>query len=609
MFSAQTIAHIQKKVFDIVGFQYDGTLKVTAFDGVQVRYADGMATIGCPSRSQLARGLFLLAKELSAGKQTVTVQQKPYFRELGVMLSVQVPKTVNTVVDYMAHMAALGFNYLLLYMETSYEVKEYPFFGYMRGCYTADELRAIDEAGDALGIEVIPCVQTFGHMTNYLRWPAAAPVRENAECLLVGEEKTYAFIETLIRTLRGIFKTKRIHVGFDETRGLGLGKSFKLHGPQNPVDMYNYHLTRVKEICFRHGLKPMIWSDMPFRLGGDGESGEYDMKSVIPESTLKAMEGVDLCFWDYYNVAYEFYDSVMKRHKSFPGANILFSGGVWVLDNYIMNMPHTLNTMKPALRAALDNQIASVNATVWGNAGNTNHDQSFFGLPVFSEYCYLGHSCTEEDIYSTMEYLTKVSRRFLAAACEFHLGYKDSLKLGSRFVCCDILYRMLRHSRNRDGTPVDFDAMPARLETARQIVLEDPGCNEDILPRQYAANLLEIAAIKCRILSSIRDRYLARDWEYLREVSDVLIPKLIPLYEQVGEQKQALWLKGTKPFGIEVIQMDFAAMIARMRFTQKRLHQLINGEISVIEELEEDVLEEDYIDWLGDHAHMSSNGW
>lgn len=609
MFSAQTIAHIQKKVFDIVGFQYDGTLKVTAFDGVQVRYADGMATIGCSSRSQLARGLFLLAKELSAGKQTVTIQQKPYFRELGVMLSVQVPKTVNTVVDYMAHMAALGFNYLLLYMETSYEVKEYPFFGYMRGCYTADELRAIDEAGDALGIEVIPCVQTFGHMTNYLRWPAAAPVRENAECLLVGEEKTYAFIETLIRTLRGIFKTKRIHVGFDETRGLGLGKSFKLHGPQNPVDMYNYHLTRVKEICFRHGLKPMIWSDMPFRLGGDGESGEYDMKSVIPESTLKAMEGVDLCFWDYYNVEYEFYDSVMKRHKSFPGANILFSGGVWVLDNYIMNMPHTLNTMKPALRAALDNQIASVNATVWGNAGNTNHDQSFFGLPVFSEYCYLGHSCTEEDIYSTMEYLTKVSRRFLAAACEFHLGYKDSLKLGSRFVCCDILYRMLRHSRNRDGTPVDFDAMPARLETARQIVLEDPGCNEDILPRQYAANLLEIAAIKCRILSSIRDRYLARDWEYLREVSDVLIPKLIPLYEQVGEQKQALWLKGTKPFGIEVIQMDFAAMIARMRFTQKRLHQLINGEISVIEELEEDVLEEDYIDWLGDHAHMSSNGW
>lgn len=609
MFSKQAIAHIQNKVFDIVGFQYDGTLEVSTFDGVQVHYADGKATIGCSSRAQLARGLFLLAKELSAGKQEVAILQKPHFQELGVMLSVQAPMTVDAVIDYMAHMAALGFNYLLLYMETSYEVKEYPFFGYMRGRYTAEELRTIDEAGDALGIEVIPCVQTFGHMTNYLRWPAAAPIKENAECLLVGEEKTYAFIEALIRTLSGIFKTKRIHVGFDETRGLGLGKSFKLHGLQDPMDLYNYHLTRVKEICFRHGLKPMIWSDMPFRLGGDGDSGEYDMKSVIPESTVKAMEGVELCFWDYYNVEYEPYDSVMKKHKSFTGANTVFSGGIWTLDNYIMNMPHTLNAMKPALRAALDNQIASVNATVWGNAGNTNHDQSFFGLPVFSEYCYLGHDCTEEDIYSVMEYLTKVSRRFLAAACEFHLGYKNSLKLGSRLVCCDILYRMLRHSRNLDGTPVDFDSMPARLEAARQVVLEDPGYNEDILPRQYTANLLEIAAIKCRILCNIRSKYLSRDWAYLREVSDVLIPKLIPLYEQVSQQKQALWLKGTKPFGIEVIQMDIAAMIARMQFTQKRLHQLINGEISVIEELEEAVLEENYIDWMGDHAHMSSNGW
>lgn len=609
MLSTQAIGHIRKKVFDVVGFQYDGALEVVPFEGVRVQYADGKATIGCASRAQLARGLFLLAKELSANKQEISITQKPYFRELGVMLSVQTPMTVAAVEDYMVHMAALGFNYLLLYMETAYEVKEYPFFGYMRGRYTPEELRAIDEAGDALGIEVVPCVQTFGHMTDYLRWPVSAPIKENAECLLPGEEKTYEFIEALIRTLSGIFKTKRIHVGFDETRGLGLGKSYKLHGPQNPMDLYNAHLTRVKEICFQYGLKPMIWSDMPFRLGGDGDSGEYDMKSVIPENTVKAMEGVELCFWDYYNQEYEPYDSVMKKHKSFTGADTVFSGGIWTIDNYIINMPHTMRAMTPALHAALDNRIASVNATVWGNAGNTNHDQSFFGLPVFSEYCYLGHDCTEEDIYSTMEYLTKVSRRFLAAACEFHLGYKNSLKLGSRFVSCDILYRMLRHSREIDGSPVDFASMPGRLEAARQIVLEDPGCNENILPRRYTANLLEIAAIKCGILQNIRDKYLARDWDYLREVSDVLIPKLIPLYEQISQQKQALWLKGTKPFGIEGFQMDIAAMIVRMQFTQKRLRQLIDGEISVIEELEEVVLEEDYIDWMGDHAHMSSDRW
>ena len=66
MLSTQAIGHIRKKVFDVVGFQYDGALEVVPFEGVQVQYADGKATIGCASRAQLARGLFLLAKELSA---------------------------------------------------------------------------------------------------------------------------------------------------------------------------------------------------------------------------------------------------------------------------------------------------------------------------------------------------------------------------------------------------------------------------------------------------------------------------------------------------------------------------------------------------------------
>lgn len=40
---------------------------------------------------------------------------------------------------------------------------------------------------------------------------------------MVGEEKTYAFIEQLLRAVSGTFRTRRVHIGMDEAWSLGLG--------------------------------------------------------------------------------------------------------------------------------------------------------------------------------------------------------------------------------------------------------------------------------------------------------------------------------------------------------------------------------------------------
>ena len=61
-------------------------------------------------------------------------------------------------------MAVMGLNTLLLYIEDIYEIEDEPYFGYMRGRYTQEELKQVDDYAHALGIEVIPAIQTLAHL-------------------------------------------------------------------------------------------------------------------------------------------------------------------------------------------------------------------------------------------------------------------------------------------------------------------------------------------------------------------------------------------------------------------------------------------------------------
>ena len=81
-------------------------------------------------------------------------------------------------------MAIFGMNMLMLYTEDTYEIEGYPFFGYQRGRYTNEELREIDDYAFDLGIEVIPCIQTFGHLGKFLRYKQHSNIAENDRVLL-----------------------------------------------------------------------------------------------------------------------------------------------------------------------------------------------------------------------------------------------------------------------------------------------------------------------------------------------------------------------------------------------------------------------------------------
>jgi hypothetical protein len=267
-------------------------------------------------KSHFFRGLGLLLQEMRERPDFELVEE-PQFTMCGTMIDVSQGSAVIDVPGVkvlLRLMAVMGLNMLMLYCEDSYVLEGEPWFGYMRGKYTQDDLREVDRYAAVLGIEAIPCIETLAHLTDVLQWDAYADLREDADTLLPGSEKSFAFVEKMIRASAAPFQTRRIHIGMDEAWRLGQGNSLKLSGYRKKIDIMSEYLARVLKITDQLGLRPMIWSDMYFR--GASKTGDYydEASAISPEDIRKMPKNVQFVYWDYYHNEAAFYSEWIRRH-------------------------------------------------------------------------------------------------------------------------------------------------------------------------------------------------------------------------------------------------------------------------------------------------------
>jgi len=191
----------------VLNVTFDFEIKEITHDGVYVEYDGNTAVVGGCSKPSLARAYMLLAMEVEKGSKSIKIEQFANFDTCGVMLDMSFGSVMkpDSVKKYMDYMALHGMNMVMLYTEDTYEVEEYPLMGYQRGRYSVKELKDIDDYAYELGIEVIPCIQTFGHMRQFLKYGVHSAMAENDAVLLPGEEKTYEFIEACIKACRKAF--------------------------------------------------------------------------------------------------------------------------------------------------------------------------------------------------------------------------------------------------------------------------------------------------------------------------------------------------------------------------------------------------------------------
>lgn len=573
----QNREEIRDRVAGVTGITLPWPVTVSEGAGLTVTLKDGHASVAAEDASALARGYFLLSRAVREGRDEMNIRQARQIDSCGAMLDMSRGSVmkVEAVKRYIDQLAALGLNLLMLYTEDTYEVPEYPYFGYLRGRYTQDELREIDDYAAGMGVELVPCIQTLAHLAQFLQWKDSHALQDKPDILLIDDEEVYRFIEAAIKAMRGAVRSGRIHIGMDEAHGVGLGRYLEQHGVTDRFELLNRHLSRVTAICKAYGFSPIMWSDMFFRLGS-AHNDYYDTQAHVPQSVIDALPDVSLCYWDYYHQDEAFYDRMIAEHERM-NPNTVFAGGVWTWSGFLPQVKRTEATMLPALRACAKHHVRTVLATMWGDDGaETNQFLASGLLPIFSEAAWQGADCPRQEVELASACLTGLPYDVLRAYGEFYPSAED-LRTGKGLIWCDTLYPLMAYPGDT------MDAAIARAEQALRTLAP----YADRLEGRYATLLFQVAREKALLVRDLRSRYLAGDRAYLRETAEQTMPRLIALYEQLQQSHQALWERDMKRFGWEVLCLRYGAVMNRLRDAADEILRYLEGGLPAVEELEQ----------------------
>jgi len=578
---------IVNKIFKLLNFECDKKINIVHHEEVYVELKGNNITLGGSSNIELSRAAFLLAKSIKEGKKEIEISQKAKIKSCGVMVDVSrnAVMRVEAVHRLIEYMAALGLNMLMLYTEDTYEIEGRPYFGYMRGRYTAEELKKIVDYADEFGIEVIPCIQTLAHLGQYLKWPEAEAVLDMGDCMLVDEPQTYELIESMIKTCRKVFRTNRIHVGMDEAHPLGEGNYRKKFGKADKLELFTRHIGKVREICEKYNFRPMIWGDMFFRISS--MIVEYvDLEVNISPEIASLCDGVDVVYWNFCHTDVYTHDAMIKKHEVFEGETV-FASGIWTWKGFLPRIDYTRKTSAAALKAALKNNLQTVFAPMWNDFSAANHMFTIPLLAIYSEYMYRGEDVTDEDILSAGELISGIDRETTKAMDKafFERNGKGAAfddECGSDYTArADDFFL---------GDP--FINLTLSIEQHYEILKQRFAGAEDVLKGKGSEDakiselLLSIAKDKIVLYQSLRKAYMENDKITLFEMLEVL-KNLVLKYKIFNTEFERIWMNVYKPFGFEFMHIKLGGVMTRCDYAARKLENYLAGDIGCIEELDE----------------------
>jgi len=551
--------------------------------GLSISVHEGGADVCYHEKADFYRSLPLFA--LHANEPGYKIKETPCFGKTGVMIdcSRNAVPTVDTIKGILRKMVLMGLNLGMMYTEDTYEIKSLPYFGYMRGRYTYEELKELDDYADVFGIELIPCIQTLAHLERALQWPVMDDLRDSERILLVGDERTYVFIEEMITAACAPYRSNRIHIGMDETWELGLGRYLNKNGYRPCGELMAEHLKRVDAILEKHDLHAMMWSDMHFAAASPTHA-LYDPECTLtPEVLAGAPENIDLVYWDYYNESEAHYEKLLKMHQQFS-AKTIFAGGIWTWTGSAADYRKTVKASIPALTQCKKCGIKEVIATAWGDDGAEANLQSIlYGMQLFAEFCYTG------------QYDETEVREHFRVCCGFDSQSFLDLSLFNEIPGLKLM---------EQGT----------VTPAKTLLYEDPLIplfEEDFRGLPCAEHYHTLTARFTNYAASQPQYHLLFDfyarladavyWKCVwRERAAVCIRtnnreeavKMAELAEDCIKALQtlkgawaSLWYSTNKPFGFEVNDLRIGGQIGRFETAKIRFGQFARGEIDTIPEL------------------------
>lgn len=520
--------------------------------------------------------------------ESCDIREKANFQSSGLMFDCSRNGVVNpdAMRFFIRKMALMGLNLGMLYTEDTYEVPGRPFFGYKRGRYTYEELKALDDYAAMFGVELCPCIQTLGHLKRILHWPAFSHLRDNDEVILADLPETYVLLEEMIRAATAPYRSKKIHLGMDEAFGVGLGGHYYRFGHENPHAVMGRHLKTVLDITEKYGLEPMIWSDMYFHLDGR----DYHSEGLPSEFARNAVDKrVTLVYWDYYQDDEAKYADALYKHAQFDAPTV-FAGGLWTWTGPAPSYPTAITNTVAALNACRKAKVPLVLATAWGDNGQeTSMMACLLGLQLYGELTY-NEGYDEQQLFDRFRrcchadpsaFLDMSLFNYLPGMAVGTAG--NPANVGKVLLYQDPLIQLYEHDLAGYPMSEHYESLVGRF--ARHAA-ENPEYSE--LFNFYTA-LAHALALKSRWHEQAGPIVRSGDRERAAALADD-VPAMVDAIHALRISWRALWEHTNKPHGFEVLEVRLGGVAARLSTAGEKMRAFANGQAETIPELLEECL-------------------
>jgi hexosaminidase len=513
---------------------------------------------------------------LTAGKPFEDQKIPPYtFR--GIMLDVSRNAVVR--VDYLkeriAKLALVGLNRFCLYTEEVFPVPGEPLFGYARGRYTKADIQELVRYGKLFGVVLFPCIQTLGHMEHILKYPHYSPLKDNDTVYNVYAKDLYAFIAKTIDAAVEPYDTDFIHVGMDETFGLGRGLAFREGERIDPRQLYVDHVNKIADICRKKKLKPIMWGDVVL-----GEAGAEGMDA---SQTSKLPKDMGMNYWNYAHCDRTKYANAIKDFRKM-GFEPTLSPGLWSWSRFFPAYYKAEANIASLLETGKSLGVKSALNTHWGDDG---HECLFdLNLPA---HTYFLAQCTETkgvESHTKKRFTAVFQADFDAVVSTQEIdraGYRPKgilpFNTGKCFFYDDPAQGLF------SGLPF---VKPATA-TYRSLSKKMHGHAKHKGPFQkyfrFSASFCDFLAIKADLRRRAMSAYKAKNK-----------PELKGILRDIAEAKtrlssthriyRELWLEERSPFGLEIIEGRIGTLQIRLDYLAHILSEYLHGNLLKLEELD-----------------------
>jgi hexosaminidase len=196
----------------------------------------------------------------------LSIRDWPVLPNRGVMLDVSRGKvpTLETLFRLVENLAAYKYNHVQLYIEHPFHFPSHPEIGAGSDPLTADDILALDAHCRAHHVELVPNLQSFGHLRRLLSLPRYAHLDEVGWqwSLTPAREETYQLLDELYADFLPNFTSSWLNVDCDETWDLGTGQSRALAERLGKGRLYLQHILRVRDLAAKYGRRIMVWADI-----------------------------------------------------------------------------------------------------------------------------------------------------------------------------------------------------------------------------------------------------------------------------------------------------------------------------------------------------------